>query len=330
MKLKHSIVYATFILAMFACVSSNVLASAHTKGRQVAPSSKKFTSGDYVWHPEISPAGPVIILVSIPDQVMYVYRNGVRIGRSTVSTGKPGKQTPTGVFTVLQKKLDHESNIYKGAKMPHMQRLTWSGIAMHAGHLPGYPASGGCIRMPVEFAEKLYAVTNVGTTVVIADNNSGPETTTRPGLLFAAHREEGTPAGAVVWRPEKASKGPVSVIVSAADKTVYIYRNGAEIGRAPVSGLGRISGSHAYSALAAFDSSGRRDWLSIASVGGRAPNLKDLTNRVMLPPAFRDNARALIIPGTTLILTDQPVSGRTHSAPGFNILTAQGTTLAPG
>jgi lipoprotein-anchoring transpeptidase ErfK/SrfK len=99
----------------------------------------------------------VVILVSLPDQLLYVYRNGVRIGRSTVSTGKPGKGTPTGVFTVLQKKVRHESSIYKGAQMPHMRRLTWTGIAIHAGHLPGYPVSAGCVRLPVDFAAKLYA-----------------------------------------------------------------------------------------------------------------------------------------------------------------------------
>jgi len=95
-------------------------------------------------------------------------RNGVRIGRSTVSTGTAGHRTPTGVFTVLQKKVDHESSIYKGAKMPNMQRLTWTGIAMHAGQLPGYPASHGCVRLPEDFAEKLYTVTNLGTTVIIS------------------------------------------------------------------------------------------------------------------------------------------------------------------
>jgi L,D-transpeptidase catalytic domain len=96
-------------------------AAEHTKGREVEPFARALKPGDYVWHPEVSPTGPVVVLVSLPDQVMYVYRNGVRIGRSTVSTGKPGKRTPTGVFTVLQKKVDHESSIYKGAKMPHMQ-----------------------------------------------------------------------------------------------------------------------------------------------------------------------------------------------------------------
>src|SRR5262249_2541590 len=138
-------------------------AAGFTKGREVAPFPKEFRTGDYIWHPEIAPAGPVVILVSLPDQVLYVFRNGVRIGRSTVSTGKKGHRTPTGVFTVPQKKVDHESSIYKGAKMPHMQRLTWRGVAMHAGQLPGYPASHGCVRLPVDFAERLYSVTSLGT-----------------------------------------------------------------------------------------------------------------------------------------------------------------------
>ena len=102
MRLKHPIVCAAFTLAVFVGLSPNAL-TASTKGRAVAPFTSEFKAGDYVWHPEVSPAGPVVIIVSLPDQVMYAYRNGVRIGRSTVSTGKPGKRTPTGVFTVLQK-----------------------------------------------------------------------------------------------------------------------------------------------------------------------------------------------------------------------------------
>ena len=145
-------------------ITSRSYAQAHTKGREVAPLTPALKPGDYVWHPEVAPAGPVVILVSLPDQLLYVYRNGLRIGRSTVSTGKPGKSTPTGVFTVLQKKVRHESSIYKGAQMPHMQRLTWTGIAIHAGNLPGYPASAGCVRLPVDFAASLYSVTTIGTT----------------------------------------------------------------------------------------------------------------------------------------------------------------------
>ncbi len=120
--------------------------------------------------------------------------------------------------------------------MPHMQRLTWTGIAMHAGYLPGYPALAGCVRLPVDFAEKLYSVTGIGTTVIIADNKSAPSQTLRPGLLFSG--KTGTvPPGGFVWRPETAPKGPISIIVSAPDGKVYVYRNGVEIGRAPVVGL---------------------------------------------------------------------------------------------
>jgi hypothetical protein len=306
----------------FLFVTPESRAQAHTKGSPVAPLTPTLKPGHYVWHPEVSPAGPVVVLVSLPDQILYVYRNGVRIGRSTVSTGKPGKRTPTGVFTVLQKKVRHESSIYKGAQMPHMQRLTWGGIALHAGYLPGYPASAGCVRMPVDFAAKLYSVTGIGTTVIIADNKSAPNHTVRPDLLFSG--KTGTSAaGGFVWTPEKAPKGPVSIIVSTPDRKVYIYRNGVEIGRVTVTGLeaARVSGTYVYSALATVDSVGRRDWISTASVGGKPPNLKDLVNRISIDSSFLQGVRALITPGTTLVLTNAPVSSQTHSGPGFSILT---------
>jgi hypothetical protein len=301
-------------------ITSTSYAQAHTKGREVAPRTPALKPGDYVWHPEVSPAGPVVILVSVPDQLLYAYRNGVRIGRSTVSTGKPGKSTPTGVFTVLQKKVRHESSIYKGAQMPHMQRLTWSGVAMHAGHLPGYPASAGCVRLPVDFAANLYSVTTIGTTVIIADNRSAPKETVKPGLLLS--KNPGTAAGGFKWAPEKAPKGPVSIIISGADRTAYVYRNGVEIGRTPVSGMERLSGSYVFTALELFDSSGRREWISTASSDRRVPNLKDLANRVRFPSGFEDDIRSLITPGTTLVITNMPVGTGTHSAPGFNILTS--------
>jgi hypothetical protein len=214
-------------------------AQAHTKGRQVAPFTESLKSGDYSWHPELSKTGPVVIVASIPDQTLYVFRNGIRIGHSTISTGKSGKNTPTGVFTVLQKKVRHTSNIYKGAPMPHMQRLTWSGIAMHAGHLPGYPASAGCIRMPIDFAAKLYSVTNIGNTVIIADNSSAPKHTLQPGLLFSG--KTGTnPTNSFTWDSAKAPAGPLSIIISTADRSIYLYRNGVEIGRAPAAGLKQL------------------------------------------------------------------------------------------
>jgi hypothetical protein len=314
--------FAFIAISIFSYFLASVAhpAPAHTKGRPVKPLTSELKAGDYVWHPEVSPTGPVVVFVSLPEQTLYVYRNGIRIGRSTVSTGKPGKVTPTGVFTVLQKKVRHESSIYKGAKMPHMQRLTWTGIALHAGHLPGYPASAGCVRLPVDFAANLYMATTLGTTVIIADNNSLPSRSAQPGLLFSG-KTEGTQAGGFVWAPEKAPKGPVSVIMSGADRAAYVYRNGVEIGRAPVGGLERSSGTYVYSALATADASGFRDWMLIAGSGGRAPNLKELVHRLAIAPDFLADVRALVAPGETLVLTSEAVGGGGRSAPGFNILT---------
>ena len=102
---------------------------------------------------------PVQILVSLPTQTMTVYKGGVEIATSRVSSGKPGHTTPSGVFSILQKKRMHYSNLYDNAPMPYMQRLTWSGVALHAGRVPNYPASHGCIRMPQAFARQLFGVT---------------------------------------------------------------------------------------------------------------------------------------------------------------------------
>jgi L,D-transpeptidase catalytic domain len=316
--MKHSLI--TISMALFFAGTVADAAPGHTKGNAVKPFTPELKPGDYIWHPEVSPAGPVVVFASLPDQVLYVYRNGVRIGRSTMSTGRPDKRTPTGVFTVLQKKVDHTSTIYKGAKMPHMQRLTWTGIALHAGQLPGYPASAGCLRLPVDFAAKLYTATTLGTTVIIADNRSAPSHSTQPGLLFSG-KTGATQASGFVWSPEKAPNGPLSIIVSGADRVAYVYRNGVEIGRARVGGLERLSGSHVYSALATMDPGGRRDWISVASSGGRAPNVKELAQRAAIAPNFLANVRALVTPGVTLVLTDAPVNARTHSTDGFKILT---------
>lgn len=124
-------------------------------------------AGDHIWRD--TGEGEVSIIVSIPMQMAFVYRDGRLIGASTVSTGRPGKDTPTGSFRVLEKAVFHRSNIYSNAPMPYMQRLTWTGIALHAGHLPGYPASHGCIRLPNAFAKQLFAITAKGAVVEVVN-----------------------------------------------------------------------------------------------------------------------------------------------------------------
>jgi L,D-transpeptidase catalytic domain len=123
------------------------------------------------------------IIVSIADQKISVYDDGELIARSSVSTGVQGHPTPVGVFSVIGKELWHRSNIYSAAPMPYMQRITWSGIALHAGVLPGHPASHGCIRLAKDFAIRLWHLTKRGTRVVIAANNVDPIQIASPQLF---------------------------------------------------------------------------------------------------------------------------------------------------
>jgi hypothetical protein len=130
--------------------------------------------GQYVWIPQDRYEGPMKIVVVLDTQRVYVFQNDKLIGFSTISSGKKGKETPIGAFTILQKNIDHKSNLYSNAPMPYMQRLTWDGIAIHGGHLPGYPASHGCIRLPLAFAKSLFAVTKLDQEVVVLKDTSTP------------------------------------------------------------------------------------------------------------------------------------------------------------
>ena len=136
--------------------------------------------GQYVWENREAYANPLRMVIVLEIQRMYVFDGDSLVGFTTVSTGKKGKETPTGVFKILQKKIYHESNIYANAPMPFMQRLTWDGIALHAGHNPGYPASHGCVRLPKRFAESLYGATAMDGEVVILDSLTKPKPKPQP------------------------------------------------------------------------------------------------------------------------------------------------------
>lgn len=167
-------------LGMAAVVSTPALAETSTPsilyqapGAALITAAASLTPGEYLWEQDVA-AGPVSVLISIPDQKAYVFRGDALVAVSTVSTGKEGKETPTGVFPILQKKQMHHSNLYENAPMPFMQRLTWDGIAIHAGKNPGFPASHGCIRVPTSFAKKLFAATELGATVEVTDMSFSP------------------------------------------------------------------------------------------------------------------------------------------------------------
>ena len=116
---------------------------------------------------------PVSIVISLSTQRAFVYRGSTMVAATTISSGKDGKDTPLGTYPILQKEQEHKSNLYNDASMPFMQRLTWDGIAIHAGNNPGFPDSHGCIRVPTGFAKRLFGVTSVGTTVTVTDDFEG-------------------------------------------------------------------------------------------------------------------------------------------------------------
>jgi lipoprotein-anchoring transpeptidase ErfK/SrfK len=128
---------------------------------------KRPKPGQYVWRDVPESAGPERVVISLSEQLTYLYRGDTLVAMAATSTGIEGRNTPTGIFSVLDKKVFYRSKKYDNAPMPWMQRIDQYGIALHGGYNPGYPASHGCIRLPVAFAKKLYAVTDVGTPVYI-------------------------------------------------------------------------------------------------------------------------------------------------------------------
>src|ERR1700730_16266116 len=142
--------------------------------------------------PEDPPKGPLQIIISIADQRVSLFDNGALIARSSVSTGTQGHPTPLGVFSVISKQRWHRSNIYSAAPMPYMQRITWSGIPLRAGVVPGHPASHGCIRLKNDFAVRLWRLTKRGTRVIIAHDDVQPVEITNP-YLFKPKAVSGSP-----------------------------------------------------------------------------------------------------------------------------------------
>ena len=148
------------------------------------------------------PKGPMQIVISINQQKLHLYADGKEVADTLVATGVPSLPTPTGVFSVIGKERFHRSNIYSGAPMPFMQRITWSGVALHEGENIGHPASHGCIRMPREFAMKLFSVTKVGVRVIIARDELKPVAFADAHLFVHKAMPAPAPAAAAPAAPE--------------------------------------------------------------------------------------------------------------------------------
>jgi hypothetical protein len=295
-----------------------VFAAPASATHRTEPAPDALKPGEFAWYAQAAPAGPLLLIVSVPEQRAYLYRNGVRIAVSTVSTGKPGYETPSGVYTILQKHKEHYSNLYDDAPMPFMQRLTWSGVALHAGRLPGYPASHGCVRLPLEFARLLFDVSALGMTVIVAADHSEP-VLVHPGLLAPDAAAPPPPGGAWSWTPELAPSGPVTLLLSTTDARVRVLRNGVAIGDAPLAFstpppagtrvLQLQAGTRAEPSRFVPDKP-RLAWTEVRVdpvEGAPVALAEELYRSVQVPSGFARAVYDILLPGTTVVLTDAPL-----------------------
>lgn len=239
-------------------------------------------------HEQHLPRGPFEIIVATANQQVSVFGQDGLIERAPISTGMPTHPTPTGVFTVISKAKWHESNIYSAAPMPYMQRITWSGIALHAGPRPGYPASHGCIRLPQDFAVRLFQMTKIGTRVIVTRDATAPVEIAHPKLFVPKSPAEQTAAvttnmikGAapiavdtidgsttmpVNPTPAVGPPKPVSVFVSRKQRKVFVRRGFEELFDVPI----RIEetdlpiGTHIFTAMGLKDGGKTMRWTVVS------------------------------------------------------------------
>lgn len=303
------------------------LAAGPLAGQHVYKEIHDLQPGEFVWHPERQPHGPVAVIVSLTDQCVHVYRNGVRIGVSTCSSGKTGHETPTGVFVVLQKDRNHRSSTYNNAPMPNMNRLTWDGIALHAGNLPGYPASHGCVRLPLKFSALLFEVTHLGTPVIVADTHHFPVDVVHPGMILSGYAE--TEFEDVVatlkgrkhpadWTQDEAY--PItSMIASSHDKKIVILENDVEVASGPMLWDGSPLGAHVYVLQGAHEGVKGMHWQALTYGVSQDADMQNL-DRVRTDDAFAEQVRMHVHPGMIYILTDLPLHPDSRSQRDFVIM----------
>ncbi|MDF1824704.1 MAG: L,D-transpeptidase family protein [Verrucomicrobiales bacterium] len=282
----------------------------------------------FTWNPERSPSGPVIVNVNLQNQTAAVYRDDVLIGSCLISSGRSGYETPTGVFHILEKDADHHSSTYNNASMPYQERLTWGGVALHAGGVPGYPSSHGCIHLPYEFAKDLFEITEMGGTVIVSDGPPGSTVTDGHQIQF-----KDSDSSEIDWRPHDSPSGPVSIVYSSADKSIEVLRNGVLIGRGE---------AH----LSAFAKKPRGTytfvldgWIKDQKNGETIPHWHQVSgppeshllksaSHLKMDPRLRHVIESALKPGTTLVMTEDPMTEATRSDPGFQILSG-GNPLSP-
>ncbi|MCZ4291466.1 L,D-transpeptidase family protein [Hoeflea alexandrii] len=316
--------------------TGGVAAFIAANGGSFAQTEKPVTDlkpGEWSWYPERALNGPVAVLVSLADQLAFVYRNGIRIGVSTVSTGRKGYKTPTGVFSVLRKEKLHHSKAYNNAAMPDSQ-FFFGGCALHAGGLPGYPSSHGCVHLPKAFADLVFGVTHNGTPVIVTDSRSGIGSLSHAGLVLtnsdlqAVETMTGNVAGKNLPRDKDGeSDDAFAIIVSSADRRLIALKNGKEFISADI-GIEHPRlplGTHVYLLQGVNPATHVYDWIAIGLGTGDEAAVDvqreiAATARLVIPPDVYGQISRNLHPGATMMLTDLPAHPETRSATDFVIM----------
>lgn len=296
-------------------------------GQHVYKEVNALQPGEFTWHPERQPVGPVSVVVSLDEQRVHVYRNGVRIAVSTCSSGKPGHETPTGVFVVLQKDRDHRSSTYNNAPMPNMNRLTWGGIALHAGNLPGYPASHGCVRLPLKFSALLFEVTHLGTPVIIAASGTAPNSVVHPGFILGDYEETEFEKVLSTLEPRQHPSDwdfdgayPItSIVASSHDRRIILIENDRQVGEGPLVWDGEPLGPHVYVLHGPDDGLRGMQWQALSYDGTISQAALDLT-RVSTDKPFGALIARHSHPGMIFVFTDLPLHPDRRSGRDFVIM----------
>ena len=363
-----------------ACAAPAWAAKGSKKASKPRP-PRPLRPGQFFWLPELAPApGPVVAAVNLHTQHMQVYRNGISIGYSSISSGRPGYGTPVGLFNVLQKNRHHRSNKYDDAPMPWMVRLTWDGVAFHAGALPGYPASHGCIRLPAQFAAKLFGAIRYDDNVLVVrqemSEGQQPLTTLAPidpqgkplvhgdmlqdAPWWAPETEPETPEVALeevlveevalaasaadpASAPEPAASEPpkpvepprpLALLASLSQQRLFVLRDGQVLAAAPlpVATFELVQTALDGHRLLLWGDDAR--WTALdkppqkkrrAPKGAEQPEeplfsippelIDEVVWRDALPGGeFAERLRAMLVPGSTLLLSDMPAVGDVHTA----------------
>lgn len=330
------------------------------------------------------PKGPLTIIISINKQKISLYAGKTLVTHSSVSTGMRGHPTPLGVFTVIQKQKWHRSNLYSAAPMPYMQRITWSGVALHAGVLPGYPASHGCIRLSYEFATRLWHLTKTGVRVIIAHDDLAPADIVSPRLFVPTAKIDATKAAvADPLNPVQAVKtataaptdlkasslavsdkppapqnapavsaprrtAPISVLISRKLGKLFVRQATVALFDTPViiRDPQQPLGTHVFTAVESSTTAAMVDWtvVSIAEAverraepgrrdgrtrGDRTegtptqapPGAEAALDRIDIPEQTLARISELLVPGSSLIISDHGISEETDSDTDFIVLT---------